>query len=86
MTNEQLKRILKPIVMEVRQQLKEESEKKYVIKKGGYIGGWTSNGEHYVIVDDKEWVLYTGAGKKLTSGKVLYQGDVDYIKKLSTEE
>ena len=53
--------------------------KKVIIKDGGYIGGYTSNGKHYVLLYDDKWELYTGYDKLLTSGKIKSQVDSDYI-------
>jgi len=56
-----------------------ESYKKITIKADRYIGGYTSNGEHYVLLYDDKWELYTGYGKLLTYGKIKSQIDYDYI-------
>lgn len=56
-----------------------EAYKKVTIKDGGYVGGYTSNGEHYVLLYDDKWELYTGYGKLLTYGKIKSHIDSDYI-------
>lgn len=74
---ERIKRIHKKILR--------ENQEKYTIKRGGRIANWTSDGSNYVIIHDNLWTLYTKDGKQLTSGKILYDGDIAYIKKLSIE-
>jgi hypothetical protein len=56
-----------------------EKPKKVIIRDGAYVGGYTSNGEHYVLLYDDKWELYTGYDKLLTSGKIKSQIDYDYI-------
>ena len=62
-----------------------EPHKKITIKDGAYIGGYTSNGEHYVLLYDDKWELYTGYGKLLTYGKIKSQIDSDYIVNLGKD-
>jgi hypothetical protein len=57
----------------------EEKPKKVVLRDGTYVAGYTSNGEHYVLLYDDKWELYTGYDKLLTMGKIKSQIDYDYI-------
>lgn len=80
-TQIKLKKVLKPIIESI---LQENSDgTKYIIKRGGQIAGYTSNGNHYVIVRDNVWELYAETGTKLATGKITHAVDLDYIKKLS---
>lgn len=76
LTENDLVRLVKKVLNENEEINK---RKKVIIKDGAYIGGYTSNGEHYVLLYDDKWELYTGYDKFLTSGKIKSQLDSDYI-------
>lgn len=58
---------------------------KIVIKQGGKIRGYTSNGEHYVLLYPDRWALYTADDKELATGKINVPADADYIKDLAAK-
>jgi hypothetical protein len=58
-------------------------KKLIVLKKGAYVGGYKSNGEHYVLLYDDKWELCTGYDKLLIKGKISTQNDADYILSLA---
>ncbi len=78
--DKKLKNLIKTTIREFLNENEEKNKrKKVIIKDGAYIGGYTSNGEHYVLLYDDKWELYTGYDKFLTSGKIKSQIDSDYI-------
>jgi hypothetical protein len=67
--------------------LKENAEQpeKIVIAKGGKIRGYSSNGEHYVLLYPDRWTFYTGDGKELATGKINVPADADYLRNLAAQ-
>ena len=62
-----------------------DQAEKIVIKKGGKIRGYSSNGEHYVLLYPDRWALYTADDKELATGKINVPADADYMKDLAAK-
>ena len=70
---------LKKLIKEEYKKLLNEEHKKIIVTKGETIGGYTSNGNHYVYLYPNKWELYAETNKLLTKGKIKSDKDSDYI-------
>ena len=62
-----------------------DQAEKIVIKQGGKIRGYSSDGQHYVMLYPDRWEFYTGDGKQLATGKINVPADAEYLRNLAAE-